>query len=81
MHDPLNSIAFITGAAHDPFGYYNMSIQPSHTIHPDLILSHLHSGFWKKIVTLSRVIGIITREFYTKKIGFKLLGDNIKVFY
>jgi hypothetical protein len=27
------------------------------------------------------VIGIITREFYTKKIGFKLLGDNIKVFY
>jgi hypothetical protein len=31
----------------------------------------------KKIVTLSRVIGIITRDFYTKKIGFKLLGDNI----
>jgi len=27
------------------------------------------------------VIGIITREFYTKKIGFKLLSDNIKVFY
>jgi hypothetical protein len=25
------------------------------------------------------VIGIITREFYTKKIGFKLLSDNIKV--
>jgi hypothetical protein len=25
------------------------------------------------------VIGIITREFYTKKIGFKLLGDIIKV--
>jgi hypothetical protein len=36
------------GAAHDPFGYYNMSIQPSHTIHPYLILSHLHYGFWKK---------------------------------
>ena len=35
----------------------------------------------KKIVTLSRVIGIITREFYTMKIGFKLVGDNIKVFY
>jgi hypothetical protein len=41
----LNSIAFITGAAHDPFGYYNLSIQPSHTIHPYLILSHLHYGF------------------------------------
>jgi hypothetical protein len=27
------------------------------------------------------VIGIIKREFYTKKFGFKLLGDNIKVFY
>ena len=35
----------------------------------------------EKIVTLSRVIGIIRREFYTKKIGFKLLGQNIKVFY
>jgi hypothetical protein len=46
-----------------------------------LILSHLHYGFWKKIVTLSRVIGIITREFYTKKISFKFLGDNIKVLY
>jgi hypothetical protein len=32
-------------------------------------------------VTLSRVIGIITRKFYTMEIGFKLLGDNIKVFY
>jgi hypothetical protein len=32
-------------------------------------------------VTLSRVIGIITREFYAEKIGFKLLGDNINVFY
>jgi hypothetical protein len=77
----LNSIAFITGAAHDPFGYYNLSIQPLHTIHPYLILSHLHYRFWEKIVTLLRVIGIIMREFYTKKIGFKLLGDNIKVFY
>jgi hypothetical protein len=32
-------------------------------------------------MTLSRVIGIITREFYTKTIGFKLLDDSIKVFY
>jgi hypothetical protein len=30
-------------------------------------------------MTLSRVI--VTREFCTKKIRFKLLGDNIKVFY
>ena len=59
----------------------NIEPMPTHTIHPYLILSHLHYGFWKKIVTLSRVIGIITREFYTMKIGFKLLGDNIKVFY
>ena len=35
----------------------------------------------KKIVTLPRVIGIIMKKFYTMKIGFKLLGDNIKVFY
>ena len=74
----MNSIAVITGVAHDPFGYYYLSI---HASHPYLILSHLHYGFWKKIVTLSRVIGIITGEFYTKKIGFNLLGDNIKVFY
>ena len=32
-------------------------------------------------MTLSRVIGIITREFYTRKFGFEVLGDNIKVFY
>ena len=50
--------------------------------HPyHLLLSHLHYKFWKKIVTLSRVIGIITREFYTRNFGFKVLGDNIKVFY
>ena len=35
----------------------------------------------KKIVTLSRVVGIITKEFYTRKFGFEALGDNIKVFY
>ena len=55
---------------------------PSGLFHPHyLLLSHLHYKFWEKIVTLSRVIVIITREFYTMKIGFKLLGDNIKVFY
>ena len=32
-------------------------------------------------MTLSRAIGIITREFYTMKIGFQLKGDNVKVFY
>ena len=32
-------------------------------------------------MTLSRVIGIITKEFYTKKFGFEVFGDNIKVFY
>ena len=35
----------------------------------------------EKIVTLSRVVGITTREFYTRKFGFEVLGDNIKVFY
>ena len=51
--------------------------------HPHyLLLSHLHYKLWKKkVVTLSRVIGMITREFYTRKFGFKVLGDNIKVFY
>ena len=50
---------------------------PSGPFHPYyLLLSHL-----KKIVTLSRVIGIITMEFYTMKINFKFVGDNIKVFY
>ena len=45
--------------------------------HPYYLLSlHLNYRFGKK-VTLSRVIGIITREFYTMEIGFKLLGDNI----
>ena len=37
--------------------------------------------FGKELVTLSRVIGIITREFYTRKFGFEVVGDNIKVFY
>ena len=32
-------------------------------------------------MTLLRVIGIITREFYARKFGFEILGDNIKVFY
>jgi len=49
--------------------------------HPyHLLLSHLHYKFWKKIVTLSSVIVILTREFYTMEIGFKLLCDNIKVY-
>ena len=42
-----------------------------------LLLSQLHY----RIVTLSRVIGIIMREFYTRKFGFEVLGDNIKVFH
>ena len=50
--------------------------------HPHyLLLSHLHYNFLGNIVTVSRVIGIITREFYTKKFGFEVLGDNIEVFY
>ena len=32
-------------------------------------------------MTLSRVIGIVTREFYTRKFTFKVLGVNIKVLY
>jgi hypothetical protein len=35
----------------------------------------------KKIMALSRMMGIMTRDFYTIKVGFKVLGDNIKVFY
>ena len=35
----------------------------------------------KKLVTISRVIGIITREFYTNNFGFEVWGKNIKVFY
>ena len=51
-------------------------------VHPYcLLLSHLHYKFWTKKITLSRVIGIITRESYTIKFGFVVLGDNIKVFY
>ena len=46
-----------------------------------LVIITLTLQILEKIVTLSRVIGIITREFYIMKIGFKLLGDNIKVFY
>ena len=42
---------------------------------------HTYTTNFEKIVTLSRVIGIITREFYTMENGFKLLGDNIEVFY
>ena len=33
------------------------------------------------ITTSARVIGTITREFHTRKFGFKVLGDNTKVFY
>ena len=54
-----------------------------------LLLSHLHYRFWKQIVTLSRVIGIIMREFYSIKLVLKFLviisrcsinkGDIIKV--
>ena len=36
---------------------------------------------WKKIVTLSKIIGIIMKELYNKKFGFEVLGDNIKVFH
>ena len=32
-------------------------------------------------MTLSRVTRIITRQFYTWKLGFKIVGDDIKVFY
>ena len=52
-------------------------------LHPYyLLLSHLHYKFSKKkIVALSRVLQIIMREFYTRKFGFEVLGDNIKVLY
>ena len=46
-----------------------------------LVIITLTLQILKKNVTLSRVIVIITREFYTMENGFKLLGDNIKVFY
>ena len=32
-------------------------------------------------MTLSRVIGITTKKFYTNIFGFEVLGDNIKMFY
>ena len=64
---PTSSIVFIVHLAY---------FHPCH-----LLLSHLHYTLWIKTMTLSRVIGIITREFYTRKFGFEVLGDNIKVFY
>ena len=36
--------------------------------------SHTLQNFEKKIVTLSRVIGTILKEFYTRKFGFEVLG-------
>ena len=42
---------------------------------------HTYTTNLGKKVTLSMVIGIITRKFYTMEIGFELLGDNLKVFY
>ena len=39
--------------------------------HPYYLLL-LHYRFWKKIVTLSRLIGIITREFYSIKFVSKI---------
>ena len=47
-----------------------------------LLLSHLHYNFLgKQMMTLSRVVGITLREFYTRNFGFEVLGDNIKVLY
>ena len=51
--------------------------------HPSsLLLSHLHYAFQKKGDIIKGTIVIISkREFYSKKIGFEVLGDYIKVFY
>ena len=50
---------------------------PPGLFHPYyLLLSQLHNKFWRKPVTLSRVIGITTREFYTRIFGFKVLGNK-----
>ena len=49
-----------------------------------VVMITLTTQIWKKenkVVILSRVIGIITREFYTIKFGFEVLGDNVKVFH
>ena len=57
---------------------------PSGLFHPYylfMITLTLHILEEKRMMTLSRVIGIITREFYTRKFGFEVLGDNVKVFY
>ena len=54
-----------------PMSFIQFVVHPAF-FHPYyLLLSNLHYKFGK-IVTLSRAIGIITREFYTMKIGFKL---------
>ena len=42
-----------------------------------LVIITLTLQILEKIVTLSRVIGIITREFYIRKFGFEVLDDNI----
>ena len=54
-----------------------------HSLHKFSFVRLVTYTLWilKKYVTLLRVIVIFTWDFYTKKIGFKVLGDNIKVFF
>jgi hypothetical protein len=43
-----------------------------------VISSQLPYSFVKRYVIISRVIGILTSEFLTAKIGFKILSDIIR---
>ena len=56
-------------------------VHPAFFIHITCYYYTYTTYFGKEKVTLSRVVGIITRKFSTQKFGFKVLGDNIKVFY
>jgi hypothetical protein len=44
-----------------------------------LLLSQLHYNFVKIYVIISRVIGILTSEFLSAEICFKIFSDIIKV--
>ena len=47
----------------------------------NLLLSHLHYKFWKKKWDIIEGDSGINKGVYTKKIGFKVLCDNIEVFH
>jgi hypothetical protein len=81
MHKPFHPLntfcSLITVTLQLHYNYITTTLQLHYSY--ITITLQLHSSFVKMYVIISRMIGILTSEFLTIEIGFKILSDITKV--